>query len=213
PANDRDPSGRLTLLEVGVALVGLGLLATVVVIGERRLLSAADNHPLSDKQLTTVLGALDAAQYAAQEQAAGADINNYRRWFGVPVRPNWDATIQQGWNAIHAVTPYFPLSHQLEFSYNEGGYGRNSDEIAYVRSGEGLRIHLRSPFFNEILVPPERHNEDDVTQVDILIHEISHLVLDTDDITYGYHASLALAFLNPSLAIRNADNWGFASGR
>lgn len=49
------------------------------------------------------------------------------------------------------------------------------------------------------------------TKLGTIIHELSHAVAYTDDLTYGQQSCMALANSQPELAIRNADNYHYFS--
>jgi len=47
------------------------------------------------------------------------------------------------------------------------------------------------------------------SQFQSLVHEITHLLIHTEDYRYGYERSLNLALGSSNHAWRNADNWGY----
>ena len=68
--------------------------------------------------------------------------------------------------------------------------------LALLREGS---IRLCPPFF-------EAANSGADSRPGILVHEVSHLVAQTDDVSYGQQAARRLAEKDPQRAIINADN-------
>ncbi|MCK5817886.1 MAG: hypothetical protein KAH18_01260 [Psychromonas sp.] len=57
--------------------------------------------------------------------------------------------------------------------------------------------------------PMARIKEGPVSKFHIVIHELTHLIYNTDDIVYGYGQCLELVRQSPEDSKRNADNWAF----
>jgi peptidyl-Lys metalloendopeptidase len=76
---------------------------------------------------------------------------------------------------------------------------RTTFAIANLRQG---LIMLCPPFFNA-------SNEGGDSRPGILVHEVSHLVAQTNDVAYGQQAARQLAEKDPERAIRNADNFEY----
>ncbi len=47
------------------------------------------------------------------------------------------------------------------------------------------------------------------SQFQTIVHELTHLILHTEDHRYGYQESLKLAQISEPAAWKNADNWGY----
>lgn len=57
--------------------------------------------------------------------------------------------------------------------------------------------------------PTYKNNANRDSKFEILVHELTHLILDTEDEAYGGNLCQALAAQNPARAKINADSWGY----
>jgi hypothetical protein len=86
-----------------------------------------------------------------------------------------------------------------------GGWGDYS-QLSRAR-GRSFQIELDVSWNKAPLFRPNNQPGDSMFQT--LVHELSHLVLGTDDYEYGVADCLQLAHDNPLNARRNADSWGY----
>jgi hypothetical protein len=183
----------------------------------RRLLGASTQHAMAWCQKAgIVLAGAAGSQGTARDQAR----EKVSRWFAEPGLPDntlntYIATLSQGFKNLIAmlnrgnftVTDWVPFrgttnADELDFL--------NSEAFTFASNGEGMDVvYIESAFFNGNNVLNGQAN-----WTRIIIHELSHLVLGTEDVVNG-QARYAWYGIGPhagypgSDCIRNAENWAF----
>jgi peptidyl-Lys metalloendopeptidase len=118
------------------------------------------------------------------------DQRTFRKWFGthnVAVR----ATIRAGYAVIGSV-----LTQPLVWHYT------SEDQYAHTHPYGGFEIWFGHSFWEARPVGPN-------SQAGTVVHETSHIALDTNDEAYGRALCAVLAANRPRVAQQNADNWEF----
>lgn len=92
-----------------------------------------------------------------------------------------------------------------------GGWRDNTANIGgvgFITRSRGQGFHIRLDLrWNT--APKYRAGPGYDSKFQILVHELSHLILDTEDEAYGSIKCRALAFTSLVRAKRNADTWGY----
>jgi len=143
----------------------------------------------------------------------------FRKWFGV-ANEEEKAVVSR---KVYQMNFYV---NNLPITINDAGatLGANTNAMAsYVGSIgsssyakrqvdsniSGVKIDFTDRFFNTL----RSIQSDDQTQIETVVHELSHLAAGTDDkpdgACYGRVNALALATGQPLLAQNNAENYGF----
>lgn len=127
------------------------------------------------------------------DASSGNDL--YTTWFGDYNSSRFD-TVQENYVRITDALVNW------EFTYNCDGprCADDSSIVAYTFI-LGSTIYLCKPFWSELPT-------SDDSQIETVVHELSHNVTFTDDNAYGSDACKKLADKDPSAAINNADNYG-----
>lgn len=129
------------------------------------------------------------------------EANRFVKWFG-PINAQSLATVRD--------RVIYPMVRQLEnksVTIECGGNDCERGDFAYVTApgaglGNEIIIHLCQAFFTAPLYGTD-------SQVGTLLHEISHLVGNTEDHRYQQEDCLKLARNNPAKAMNNADNYQY----
>ena len=154
----------------------------------------------NDEQAAQVLSAHAGAYFKTLSAAvnlkadAGKGNDLYTTWFGAYNSSRFEIVLDN----------YESISDALvstEFTYNCNGprCAANSSLIAYTMWGS-TTIWLCKLFWSELPT-------SDYSPIEVVVHELSHAVTRTDDVTYGPIACKKLADEDPALAIDNADNY------
>ncbi len=84
----------------------------------------------------------------------------------------------------------------------------NVDGVGFITRSQGQGFHIRLDLeWNT--APNYRVGTNYDSKFQILVHELSHLILDTEDEEYGSTKCRKLAVTNPARAKINADSWGY----
>lgn len=86
----------------------------------------------------------------------------------------------------------------------EDGWGKYT-QLANAR-GQNFKLQLDT-HWNQVPLLRNAQGSDSMFQT--LVHELSHLVIGTDDEQYGFVGCLGLARRDPAKAKNNADTWGY----
>ena len=123
------------------------------------------------------------------------DNDLYTTWFGDYNASRFD-TVRDNYESISTALV------DTEFTYDCNGPHcvEDSSIIAYT-SWFSTTIYLCKPFWSELPT-------SDDSQIETVIHELSHAVTLTEDNAYGAVACKKLADEDPAKAIDNADNYG-----
>ncbi|WP_017721273.1 M35 family metallopeptidase [Kamptonema formosum] len=156
-----------------------------------------------------LLGKANSAIISLQKYSPGQnyepkDIEEADRFF------KWFGSINTANLATVRDRVIYPMVRQLEnnsVTIECGGADCERRDFAYVTApgaglGVGIIINLCEAFFTAPLYGTN-------SQVGTLLHEISHLVGNTNDHKYGQSRCLELAKTNPLEAINNADNYEY----
>ena len=191
----------------------------------RKHLASATHHALAWCQKTGILLAnAGSAASGGTDKDSLAALEAVKRWFADPGTSAADlntyiAKLSQGFKNIIAMlnnghfvlTDYVPLrtaatADDLSYLYSEA--------FTFAGHGEGMDVvYIERSFFTR---DPGGvvHGQKNWTRV--LVHELSHLVCNTEDVNIG-KARYAHYGIGPhagfpgSAAIRNADSWAFFS--
>jgi peptidyl-Lys metalloendopeptidase len=163
------------------------------------------------KNVSTLLGKADSALIKADLNARDkTEKERFERWFGPYTQPNIDAVK----NIIHTMVRQLADTGTVTIQYDPA-----SNTFAYVYPVDpvgaapakraAITIFLGSAFFTAPLLGKD-------SQSGTVIHELSHMNGNTDDIQiapgvscYGETNCKNLAIANPAQARINADNYLF----
>lgn len=135
---------------------------------------------------------LSAAVNLNADASAGNDL--YKTWFGAYNSSRFE-TVLANYESISAAL----VSEEFTYDCDGPRCATKSNLIAYTFNGS-TDIWLCSLFWPELPT-------SDYSQIEVVVHELSHAVTFTDDEAYGPVACKELAEEDPALAINNADNY------
>lgn len=125
-----------------------------------------------------------------------AEQERFRRWFG-EYTPASKAVVSNKVKAIHRAVV------NREITFCKEATGKYPNVYAYVYPElDQAKVYLCDIFFTS-----GRHGRD--SAVGTIIHELSHIVAQTDDHRYGEIGCRALAIESPVLARENADSYQY----
>lgn len=164
-------------------------------------------------QLTPViLAALRNASAAIQRGERKADST---RWFG-DASPPWMTQLASDLNQMASI---FNVE-QIALSFRavahrsgafavanppSGGWGKYT--VLSQARGQNFSMELDTAWNKAPLYRTGNTPADSMFQT--IVHELTHLIIGSDDISYGADGCLELARTNPAQAKKNADNWGY----
>lgn len=164
-------------------------------------------------QLTPViLATLRSASSAVQRGSAGGKS---QRWFGDSSQP-WMTQLASDLNQMASILNmekisigFRPLAHRdgsfAVAAPPKAGWGKYT-AISKAR-GQNFSIQLDTAWNSAPLYSSGPSPADSMFQT--IVHELTHLIVGSDDHSYGVANCMALARTNPSKAKQNADNWGY----
>ena len=104
-------------------------------------------------------------------------------------------------------------------------YLRNGAGVSFITGSQNEKFHMRlavlwntapeysipyySSYPKEPMYPMDCIKPNRKSKFNIIVHELSHLVMNTLDLQYGYHECLAFALQSPDGAKINADSWSY----
>jgi hypothetical protein len=159
---------------------------------------------------------LDACSKAQDELAAGRGLTEAARWFGTTPA----ATVK---TKVGKLRSFFNLN-AITLRFAGGPDERGEDTAAALRPSQGwsdytnvtkahntsFEMYLNSDWEQMPLWSTQPlQTAGDGGKFATLVHELSHLCLNTEDHKYTAQKAVLLATNSPNLAIENADNWGF----
>jgi hypothetical protein len=189
---------------------------------QKKYLTTATQQALAWCQRATMILADAGSRDASRGRAKGAARHLVKRWFADPAASEAELDrfidrLQAGFKQIVAtlnrgrfiMTDWVPLRGATipdDIDY------RDAEAFTFAGGGEGLDvIYIEQSFFRKdeggVL-----HGQKNWTR--IVVHELSHLVCGTEDVTMG-RARYAWYGIGPhtgfpgSAAVRNADSWAF----
>jgi hypothetical protein len=167
-------------------------------------------------QLTPMI--LDTLHKAAGALQRGAGVAESGRWFGDTSKPRLTqlaADLSHMASVINleqiriGFRPLARRSGSVAVAFPpEAGWGKYT-RLANAR-GQDFQMQLDTSWN---VAPLLRTATEGDSMFQTLVHELSHLVIGTDDEQYGFDACLALARRAPARAQNNADSWGATSSR
>lgn len=131
----------------------------------------------------------------ASALAANNDAALFTRYFGRPASARREQLLAANFGKIGGY-----LQHNI--AYNKS----TADEYAHVVVGTPDQIWLGPLFFSAPWSGID-------SKPGVIVHEVSHLAVPTDDIAYGEDAAMALAAAHPDQALDNADNYEYFAER
>jgi len=168
-----------------------------------------------------ILTALSAAASQVGKGQAGTEC---QRWFGDtsgPFTAKLAKALRQFRSIINTQTIQvrFATLADRERSENAAAYRPTGGWDEYVNmtkaQGQNLQMHINEAFSRlPIYCNPDPASTNGQSQFETVVHELSHLVLNTDDIVhggdtaYGAEAARQLATDDAENAKKNAENWG-----
>jgi hypothetical protein len=169
-------------------------------------------------------GIMAALQRAAGECAAGRAGTVCQRWFGdnsVAFQSQLAVKLRRFRSVInlqHIDVRFAPLADRNS-NENAAAYEPNGGWQSYLGTsqsqGQGFTMHLNEAFAQlPIYAQPNPATTDGQSQFETLVHELSHLVLGTDDEivgsnkAYGGQLARLLVTIDVAKAKNNAENWG-----
>jgi hypothetical protein len=167
-------------------------------------------------EIVTVLRNASAAARAGTPDATARSL----RWFG-DNSPGWMGQLSSKLNRLASIVnnkdievSFSGLRHRCGDEYAAanrptGGWNDFSEENAPMSAAQGRNfvINLNLSWNGAPTYSPAQQPGDSKFQT--LVHECTHLILDTDDDAYGVPMCLATAAATPALAKKTADNWGY----
>ncbi len=193
PINNSDPSGLLDTAEIivliAIVVVGTALQVSFHYYAEKRYfrrLAVVNAKRLTDLALVRI------DQWEAQDQA------DYIKWFGA-IDDRRRAKVRECYSMIASL-----LQEEIEDPHINWHDYADPRVAGRVIPGRINDVWLGYAFWSE---PPVGVN----SQAGTIIHELSHLLCNTDDYTPGYDIEAAkdLAGKFPRLAIKNAESYKF----
>jgi hypothetical protein len=137
------------------------------------------------------------------------------KWFGDSAGP-WMQRLGQSLNKMATVVNTKDINISFRaLDHRKGSFAAASKPAAgwgtytSVADAEGQKfvIQLDTAWNKAPLFSPPKMPGNSMFQT--LVHEITHLLLDTNDHAYGVPSALNLAKSSPNKAKDNADNWGY----
>jgi Lysine-specific metallo-endopeptidase len=168
---------------------------------------------------TIVATASGAISKAYSAHVKGTDASAFATWFGTGAR----AQVQ---GVLHKMN-YGMTNGVININYNTAACTPGTNAVAYAPAYGWARANVAQAraagsAFNLDVCPclirqMSSLGSGNQSQVGTLIHEISHLLGNTDDevnpatglVAYGASAAKALATTYPTQAVNNAENYGF----
>jgi hypothetical protein len=145
----------------------------------------------------------------------GGGKNESAKWFGDSAGP-WMQRLGQNLNKMATVVNTKDINISFrDLDHRKGSFAAASAPASgwgtYTSvadaQGQNFVIRLDTAWNKAPLYSPPGAPGDSMFQT--LVHEITHLLLDTNDHAYGVASSLQLAKSSPYKAKDNADNWGY----
>jgi len=164
--------------------------------------------------ITLAMHVVPELRAVSQLVARGGGRAESDMWFGDSAGP-WMHRLSATLNRMATVVNleqievrFRPLKHRKgDFAAARrpaGGWGTYTS----VQAARGQRFLLQlDTAWNETPLWRTRTALD--SQFQTFVHEITHMLLDTDDIAYGQQQCRMLAKRSPYAAKNNADNWGY----
>ena len=154
-----------------------------------------------------------------KQNAAQSLKDDYKRWFGTLTTDRLKIVTD-----VVTLLDYTLASGRVDFTYNGAGCNANTNAAAY-RPAHGWKLAelteaLKKDTYKITLCPRffaalPLDAEDRQSRVGTFIHELSHIVGNTEDevvngtTMYGRDNARILADRFPDQAVKNAENYGF----
>ncbi len=181
---------------------------------------AVSGRSTLDRCVTQATKAMDIAHkqlIALQTAPNGPGIDDYRRWFGA-----MDKTRLARVTAVVTAMDFVLSSGRISFTFNQG-CSATTNAVAFQPAHgwkqSSLQETLKSGTFEISLCPRffgalPQDAQDQQSRTGTFVHELSHIVGNTDDekvggeTCYGLQWSRILADRFPDQAVNNAENYG-----
>lgn len=122
---------------------------------------------------------------------------NYTEWFGVFDNARFNA-VKNNYTLVR------DRMQDTTFTYDLSGAGCTPGVFAYTYKGT-TKVWMCGAFWTAPTLGTD-------SKAGTVVHELSHAVARTDDITYGQSSCRQLAINNPDQAVKNADNHEYCAG-
>ncbi len=155
---------------------------------------------------------------AAEDVRKGRADNNCLRWFGDNTAA-WKHQLALMLSRFASVVNTTDITvNCLHWRERDPDYGawaleptggwNNYTNLTRAQQGRNFTIFLDRGFSSVPTYRPTAHTASD-TKFQTLVHELSHLIIDTRDHVYGPIRCRARAVSNSAQARVNADSWGY----
>lgn len=161
---------------------------------------------------------------ASTELRAGRGTTECTRWFG-GVNPDDRKKLGKALGQFRGIVNLvkikcnYALMADRQRDENAAAYAPDGGWAIYTdlrtAKDQGFKMRINSNFRNLKKYSPDPANEDGQDQFETLVHELSHLIMNTDDVeyngqkVYGGDSARLLATNDPDKAKKNAENMGF----
>ncbi|MGB3544829.1 M35 family metallo-endopeptidase [Rubrivirga sp.] len=150
----------------------------------------------------------------------GGGIGESRKWFGDQSGP-WMAKLAQQLGTLASLINVKPIDVAFQDFQGRcsdeyasamrpaGGWNDFTGDASPMTTGQAqnFRIFLNHNWNSAPLYRPFKRPADSKFQT--LVHECTHLFINTDDDAYGVPDCEVTAAVNPNMAKKTADNWGY----
>ncbi len=181
--------------------------------------------PSLQKTISTLSpGIMAALQRAAGDCATGSAGPACQRWFGdasAVFQTQLAARLRRFRSVLNLqhIDVVFATLAERNSNENAAAYEPNDGWASYLSTaasqGQDFTLHLNEAFTRlPIYAQPDVATTTGQSQFETLVHELSHLIIGTDDETlgantaYGGHLARQLAVADVAKAKNNAENWG-----
>ena len=155
---------------------------------------------------------------AAEDVRKGRADNNCLLWFGdstAPWKNELGLMLSRFASVVNTTDITVNFEHWLERDPGTrasalpptGGWG-NYTNLTRAQQGRNFTIFLDRGFSSVPTYRPTAHTASN-TKFKTMVHELSHLIIGTDDHARGPIRCRALALGNSAQAKANADTWGY----
>lgn len=191
PVMNIDPTGMFTMVELGIAVGIVALLAVIMYAGYLGY-SYYNDDPDAKIVKSAIADATTLVKDAITKLTRWtvADQSEYTKWFGAPTPSN----------RTHVTDGYRAIENAL--GSNITWHKTSSNVFAYVYPGGPLEVWLGPLFWAAPAMGVD-------SKAGTMVHELSHEVWSTDDHAYGPIDAKALAVRYSLQAIDNADNYEY----
>lgn len=149
------------------------------------------------QQTATSQAHIDGYGLAVAAVAALDNNAQYQEWFGTYTAQRFQ-TVKDNYTKVR------DMMQTTTFTYDLTGTGCGSSVYAYTYKGT-TTVWMCDLFWSAPTLGTD-------SKAGTVLHELTHAVANTDDITYGQPNCRQLAINNPDKAVKNADNHEYYAG-